>query len=254
MVIRAIRVAIRAGLLSIWTGIMLVVFIAAMGSGPIERPKQFQRRKKLCIIWARGLARIIGMRVVVQGTPPPAPFYLVSNHLSHLDAYLIMSILGCLFVVKGEAAYWPVFGYIARRVNLIFIDRQKRTDTVRVNELIEKTLNQGDSITVFAESTTSRGLEIRPFKSALLEAAVDLNFPVHYATIHYEANPGSPPASEWVCWWRMESFGKHTIRMMGYSGFTATVTFGAEPVRANDRKELAQKLWEAAMTQFKPVA
>ena len=92
-----------------------------------------------------------------------------------------------------------------------------------------------------------------PFKSALLEPAVENGCPVHYATIHYEAAEGAPPASQWVCWWDDTPFGAHVLRMLREPGYTATVTFGAEPIVAADRKTLVQDLWQAASKQFTPI-
>lgn len=210
-------------------------------------------RRTVSMLWARGIALLIGMRVTVQGTPPEPPFFIVANHVSHVDGYLLCSILGCQFIAKSEVASWPVFGFMVRQANVIFVNRKKPSDTLRVNELIGSALANGDGIAMFAESTTSRGQTIRPFKTALLEPAVRNNIPVHYATIHYATPEGAPPASAWVCWWQKEPFVKHVLRLLGYPGFTATVTFGESPIATSDRKELAQKLWDAAMAQFTPI-
>lgn len=203
--------------------------------------------------WARCVARMFGMRIKVQGEPPKPPFFLVTNHLTYMDGLTIASVVGGEFIAKSEVAHWPAIGFFARQVNAIFVDRSKRSDTVRVNGLIKEAMDRGDGVVMFAESTTSRGDTILPFKTALFAPAVDLELPVHYATIHYGAPPGLPPATAWITWWEDISFGAHFARMAKYPGFDAVLTFGAEPIAADDRKVLAESLYQACMQQFVPM-
>ncbi|MDQ1256096.1 MAG: 1-acyl-sn-glycerol-3-phosphate acyltransferase [Candidatus Hydrogenedentes bacterium] len=210
-------------------------------------------RRLLLRFWGRAVSAIMHMRLVVKGTPPSAPFFLVSNHLSHLDGVPFSAILGCTFVSKSEISNWPVIGFMTRQLGLIFVDRSKRIETVRVNEQIGQALAEGEGIIMFAESTTSKGETIMPFKSALLEPAVRNDCPVHYATLHYKATGGSPPASQWICWYDGTPFGTQLWRSFGYPSSIATVTFGAEPISAPDRKILALQLHEASIKQFEPI-
>jgi len=253
--LRAIRLIARITLVALWTGGMFVVLLVVMPLGIVSKPLLVRCRQFLFRVWGRCLAVIIGMRVTVRGRPPEPPFFMVSNHVSHVDAYLLVSLLGCTFVAKSEVASWPVVGYMVKHAGIIFVKREKRSDTLRVSERIAEALDLGEGVVMFAESTTSRGREIRPFKTALFEPAIRAKCPMHYATIHYATDDGLAPASEWVCWWdgRPYSYGRHVLRLLAQPGFAATVTFGEAPVSAPDRKILAQKLWEAAMKQFTPI-
>ena len=204
-------------------------------------------------LWARVFARIVGMRVVVHGTPPDAPFYLVSNHLTYMDIFLLVHQTGCGFVARGDMAKWPLIGTMCRSLYILFIDRTDRRDAARVNDEIARTLAQGDGITVFAESRISRGRGVAPFKSALIQPAFAMDIPVHYATIGYRTPPGQPPASRIVGWWRPEPLGLHFRRLLRCPEFTAEITFGPAPVRADDRKLLAERLHQGVVENFTPL-
>ena len=229
--------------------VRLAVWPIALVSEPLDR----RFRRGLIKLYNRGFARVVGMRVIRHGTPPKAPFYLVANHLSYMDMLVVAHQTGAVFVSRGDVADWPVIGAISKSLYVLFIDRTDKRDTVRVNRQIEDTLHKGDGIVVFAESRISCGRDVEPFKSALIQPAVANHIPVHYATLSYQTPDHCPPANEIVGWWRPESFGKHLIRLLGYSGVTATVHFGAEPIFEHDRKELARKLHQAVRKNFVPL-
>jgi len=254
-VLRLMRVTVRLLLATVWTVGLVAARVAVIPVRLVSPRLETRCRRAVVRLWGRGACAIIGMRVTIQGTPPTPPFFLVSNHLTHVDVCLMAGALGGTFVAKSEVRSWPVLGIVARCTDIIFIVREKRSDTVRVNDRIGQALERGLGIVMFAESTTSRGSEIQPFKTALFESAVRNACPVHYATIYYATDDGLPPPSEWVCWWdgREASFGAHLLRMLSKPGFRAEVTFGEAPISADDRKTLAKRVWEAATAQFTPI-
>lgn len=203
--------------------------------------------------WARVHLWIMGAQVRVVGTPPEPPFYLVANHLSYVDIFLITSQTGCGFVARGDMEKWPLVGTACKSLYILFIDRTSKRDAARVNELIALTLRLDDGITVFPESRISRGIDVEPFKSALIQPALNIGAPIHYAALSY-ATPGEAlPANEVVGWWRPEPMMYHVRRLLSQPGFEATITFGEEPISGSDRKKLCQTLHEAVRQKFKPV-
>lgn len=250
---KSVRVVARiAGLTAATLGLYLVRLVQMLLMLPFPRADRACR----CFLlkhWARLCSRILGMRVSVQGPAPKPPFFLVTNHLTYLDGLVLAGRLGCIFIAKSEIASWPVVGFLAKQVNVIFIDRQRRSDLVRVNNLIARTLAEGEGVVMFAESTTSRGTDVQPFKTALFQPAVDLQLPVHYAALSYSAPPGAPPASAWITWWTDVSFGAHLLGVMRGSRFNATLIFGEAPIFGADRKILAEQLHDAVRQRFIPV-
>lgn len=250
-----IRVVVRTLLATVWTFVLFLMLVPCTWAASAFPRAGVPARRAIVRLWGKGTLRILGVRLVLNGTAPQPPFLLVTNHVSHIDGYVIAALLGCLFVGKSEVASWPIFGVIARAAGVIFVNRAKRSDTLPVNERIGKALERGNGIAMFSEGTTSRGSVIQPFKPALFESAIQHRIPVHYATIHYQAPEGQPPASEWICWWDgfPYSFGRHLLGVLWRPGFTATVTFGPEAISAPDRKTLANRLWQASSQQFTPI-
>ena len=143
----------------------------------------------------RATATISG-RITVEGQRPPAPFFLVANHLSYVDIVLLLAELPVVFVAKQELASWPVLGYLTRLVGNIFVDRQSRRDVPRVLAEIRRRIEIGYGVVVFPEGTSSDGSSVQPMKPALFEWAAQTEYPVHCAAIRYQTRPGSPPARD----------------------------------------------------------
>ena len=229
-------------------GILCTVWTALVGL--------FSRRLKLSYwqrfyrAWAAGVTRIVGMKIEVRGERLTPPYFIVTNHLTFADVFLLASQLGCIFVAKHDLAGWPVFGSIARVGKTIFIDRSRIRDTVRVNREIVEAMDNGLSIALFAESGVSHDGVLRPFKAALLEPCARMNIPVHYASIHYESPDCCSPASEVIVWKEDASLFQHFCGVASLPWFKAVLTLGDAPISAADRKTLAASLFEAVEKQL----
>lgn len=198
--------------------------------------------------WARSVAWLFGMRITVQGTPPERPFCLVANHLSYMDAIVVMSCSPGVMVGKIEVSGMPLIGWMARQVGTIFIDRSLNRDVVRVGALMAAQLDQREGLIFFPESTTTDGTHILPFRAGLLAHAAQTGMPVHAASIRYEAPDFD--ASNVVCWGDDTPLGTHMVRLAGVRGFQATIRFSPSPVTATDRKVLASLLQERVETLY----
>lgn len=243
----------RLGLALSWILSFFAIRFLAKAFHPISKAAERRIRKFAFRVGSRGLVRITGMRVEVRGAAPEPPFFLVCNHLTFLDVFVLASQLGCVFVSRDDLARWPVFGYVVRHMNTIFINRERLRDTVRVNELLTDAMNDGFGVVVFPESQVSTEGVVLPFKPALLQPAVELGMHVHYATVHYRTPEGSPPASEIVVWHDGVSFFGHYLDVAGLPRCDAILTFGDTPIPGGDRKALAEDLHAAVRAQFVPL-
>jgi 1-acyl-sn-glycerol-3-phosphate acyltransferase len=206
------------------------------------RTRRANRVRRWCMRnWARIGVKIIGARVELEGTVPPAPCVLVSNHLGYLDILVLGSCVDTRFVSKHEVRSWPLIGWCAHAVGTIFLDRASRRDLPSVNAEIHSALEAGDRVLFFPEGTSTGGIGMLPFKSSLLEPAAASGYPVFCAAVHYATPPGEPAASQVVCWWGEMPFHGHVLRLLRLSRIRARVVFHPEPHVGEGRKELAAR-------------
>ncbi|HEY7027992.1 MAG TPA: lysophospholipid acyltransferase family protein [Gemmatimonadales bacterium] len=248
-----LRSWLRLAGLIIWSGTGCVVYLAAVClTLGIARQRRVVRRR-VFQTWARGVERILGVRVDPVGLPPEAPFLLVANHLSYLDVVILAARLEAVFVAKQEVEKWPVIGLLARLMDTIFVDRNAPRDTIRVMGRLEAAVEAEDGVVLFVEATSSPGSDVLPFRPALLEWAARHEYPVYHASLSYRTPEGSAPAHLAVCWWGDMTFGSHLVALAALPGISATIVFGEAPIQESDRRRLAEQLHQAVREHFVPV-
>ena len=203
--------------------------------------------------WAEGVAFIFNMQVEIEGKPPQAPFFLVSNHLSYMDIIPLYLSLRCTFVAKKAVRSWPVLGYMVNAVGVIFVDRKRKTDVKRVNEELSRSMNMYQGLIFFPEATSSGGEEILPFHASLLQFPADEQIPVHTASISYATAKEDPPARDSVCFFgARHGFLEHLMILSQTKKIYCKIKFGTKTEQSSDRKELALKLRENIQEYFEP--
>ncbi len=217
-------------------------------------PRRRARWRHLCFRrWSRALLAVMGARVASRGTPPEAPFLLVTNHLSYIDVLVLASRVDGTFIAKSEVAGWPLIGALCRSVGTLFVDRGLRRDLPRAIAAIDRTLAAGQGVVLFPEGTSTRGEKVTRFHPSLLEVAARAHTPVSYASLGYATAAGVAPAEMAVCWWGDMELAGHLWALLALPGFDATVAFGDERIEDGDRKRLAVKLQRAVADIFTPV-
>jgi len=128
--------------------------------------------------WARLFLWVAGARVTVRYDAPlekGRSYVFVSNHTSNLDAPAILSVIDhpLRFIAKKELSRIPVFGWAARRMGHVFIDRKDSSRATKaIRGRIERGLT-GAGLFFFAEGTRSTTDELLPFKKGAAIAALD---------------------------------------------------------------------------------
>ncbi|MEM9223602.1 MAG: lysophospholipid acyltransferase family protein [Pseudomonadota bacterium] len=129
-------------------------------------------QRRLPLLWHRAAIRIVGIRVHVHGeVARTRPLLLIANHVSWLDISVLGSVMELSFISKAEVAQWPVFGLFAKLQRSVFVNRERRTKTSEVASEIAERLAGGEVLVLFGEGTSSNGIHVLPFRTALVGGA-----------------------------------------------------------------------------------
>jgi 1-acyl-sn-glycerol-3-phosphate acyltransferase len=148
----------------------LACFIAASG--------ETQFSEKVLRVWSRVWLAVVGARVRFHQHPAidkTKSYVYVSNHTSILDVPAILAVADhpLRFIAKKELQRVPVFGWAARRMGHVFIDRRdSRGAALAIKKRISRGL-QGVGLFFFAEGTRSTTEEMLPFKKGAAIAAIE---------------------------------------------------------------------------------
>jgi 1-acyl-sn-glycerol-3-phosphate acyltransferase len=196
--------------------------------------------------WSRQMLTIIGVELVVQGTPPAhGPLLMVCNHISWLDILVLNAAHPSRFVSKADVKGWPLLGSLITGAGTLYIERESRRDAMRVVHHMAERLRAGDILTVFPEGTTGDGRELLPFHANLLQAAIAADAPVLPLALGFvdSIRGGRHDAPVFI--------GDTTLVASIWStlcadGVQAQVRYGeSEPPRGRDRRTWAHDLRSA---------
>lgn len=129
--------------------------------------------------WARRLLAAAGVKVSVHGEVPAFPCLLLANHRSYLDPILVLRDVYAYPVAKAELARWPVIGRGARQAGIIYLQRERASSgAAALKAIADVILQEGFSVILFPEGTTSAHNGVLPMKKGAFRAAVRWNLPV----------------------------------------------------------------------------
>jgi 1-acyl-sn-glycerol-3-phosphate acyltransferase len=152
------------------------------------------RRRRLVGWWSAKVMRIVGVATRIEGEPPgvaESGAMIAANHVSWLDIFALSGVRPTRFIAKSEIRDWPIAGWIAEHAGTIFIRRERRRDTARINQQVAAALTQGDCVGLFPEGATTEGDQLLKFHSSLFEPALANRAHVHPCAIRYENADGS---------------------------------------------------------------
>ena len=121
---------------------------------------------------------LAGTRIEVlgkEGLADSRNTVIVANHISHLDAPVLLQALGVDFkaVAKKEVFKLPVLGAVLRLAGFIEVDRGDRAQATRAIARAVEALKGGDCFLIFPEGTRSRTGDLGPFKKGGFVVAMD---------------------------------------------------------------------------------
>lgn len=127
------------------------------------------------------MTELYGLDIATEGLPADGFFrgadangkgrVFVSNHRSALDILATLKHFEGKHVSRADLAGWPIIGLVARRIRILFVDRENRRSAAAVMKQMIDYVDKGIGVIIFPEGTTYDGDEVRPFKPGAFTVA-----------------------------------------------------------------------------------
>ena len=196
-------------------------------------------------MWAGEMLQIVGIELVVNGTPPAeGPVLLVANHISWLDILVMHASRHCRFVSKADIKKWPFVSTMAGGAGTMYLERESRRDAHRVVVQMADRLRAGDVLAVFPEGTTGDGITLRPFHANLIQAAIEASAPVQPVALKF-IDAASGETSFAPSYVDDETLVGSIWRTLTAPRLVAVVTFGS----AHSHQGRNRRLWAQALRE-----
>jgi 1-acyl-sn-glycerol-3-phosphate acyltransferase len=193
--------------------------------------------------WSKRLLVLFGIELKInnQSIVPDTPYLLASNHISWMDIHAINAFKPIRFVAKSEVEGWPIFGWMAKQLGTVFIQRGNSRHAIEVVSNMTKALKK-ESICIFPEGTSTDGFAVRPFKANLFESAVISHVPVYSLAIQY-FDKKTELRTETTAFIGDMGLLESMAKILKHRNIRVELTFfppsGGSPEFSNDRKWLA---------------
>lgn len=176
--------------------------------------------------WARGMVRILNLKLQIEGPRPPEETVLyICNHRSSLDPLILLSDIKAYPVSRHEVKNWPLVGKGGEKTGIIFVDKTNRESRARVKEALLREMQTGKSILIFPEGRTNIKLTTTTFQKGSFEQAAAGGFPVIPVTMEYRYKTDY--------WDHTDNFTTHFIKSFGKRETPIKIIY-AEPIRSDN--------------------
>lgn len=242
------RKIVRIFLLLIWFPVMLAkALVLHIGKKPDER---IALGAELAGEWARGILRILNIRIFRHGEfPEEKGILLVSNHQSYVDILVHASLTGIRFAPKKEIRKWFLLGPYIELSHPVWIDRKSPAKSRATLNEFERTLNLGVPLIVYPEGTTTDGKHgLLPFKSTPFEAVLKDHKPLlPLITIYHVPEGEMNPA-----WYGDQTLLPHVWTLLGIREIRVDI-YSCGLLHPHDmgRKELAVQVRERMLKVYR---
>ncbi|MGE0526572.1 MAG: lysophospholipid acyltransferase family protein [Bdellovibrionales bacterium] len=245
--------------------LMIVAFLFTMsvvwGVVRRDRWKRIHRANRILTRFCRFGLWLLKVRVSpigIENAPTGRNALYVGNHLSYLDVLVISSRVSVCFVTSKEIKSTPVLGQICQMAGCLFVERRNRMNIHNEVKEIAEGLQQGLSVAIFPEATSTNGEQILRFRRPLYVAAIDALTPVVPFCLNYRRVGGSPinrTSRDNVFWYGDMPFVPHLWALCRSGGVEVDLHFlAAVPISPEvDAALLAERTQGQVESVFQPV-
>lgn len=199
--------------------------------------------------WAKITLLIYSIKIKKLGVSSKEPAIITTNHISYWDILTVSASYKTFFVSKASVKNWPLIGWGAQFVRTVFIEREKAVSAVEVlNRKAVSLLNNGDSVVMFAEGTTSIN-PCLPFKSGAFHMSIKTNKPIKPIAIYYSR-------MDYIRWIDNDSFVPHLLKMTKAPQITCYIyemphMYPKDYKSVSEMKEACQKMVQEKIDYIK---
>lgn len=183
--------------------------------------------------WLSHVPSRLGIELKLKGIPHHDTCLFVANHIGYIDPFAVLMHVNASVVAKAEILRWPFVGFASYLVGTIFVDRDVKDSRFRAADMIRKSLEEGTSVLVFPEGTTTNGNKILPFRPRAFLAAHLAGVPVQPVALFYDRAE--------VAFIGSHTFLPHFIKLFKLKKIKGTVVFG--PLLTGDNTHEEAKNW-----------
>ena len=162
-----------AALLSVWAVFFVCVILVHLWISMLGLPNRWQIISRLNHSIAFLIRIILNIKVTVVGDVGQVErggYLIISNHLSYVDGFVLISIFPMVFITYGEVKKWPVIGQWTTLIGTIFINRERKNQVSLLVLEISRKLKEKTNILLFPEGDSTNGERMLPFQTAPLAA------------------------------------------------------------------------------------
>jgi len=235
-----LRCLIKLLLVVTWLFLTLILLI-------ILKPLKISLYKSLPRYFHIGFLKVLNIKVNLIGNiRKEKPGLLVSNHASWIDISILSSLTNISFIAKSEVSKWPLFGFLARLQDTIFVERRAMKAAKQKVE-INNVLLKGKRLVLFPEGTSSDGNRVLKFKSSLFSVAENKqNYLIQAVTICYKGVNGLPMSRSerpFIAWWGNMGLINHLWNILKLNNVDILVIAHQPLENVFDRKTISKLAW-----------
>ena len=213
------------------TRLVLILFLVSLHGFLVAILPQNSHALRARIIqsFGRTLTWALGIKVHRKGQGASQRAILISNHRSYADIPVLCGLNPVVFLAKAEVANWPVLGWAARKARTVFVDRNDPQSREKSRRALRTRLEEGFSVLVFSEGTTTARGTLKPLKPGMFHEASTAQLPIQLVYIEFSQEEDS--------WIGDEPVSKHFFERFSQWRTHVTVEFNDTLLTADLHQE-----------------
>ncbi len=214
-----------------------------------DKKTRLERISKNTALFSPILLKIMGISYKVNDHSPgkglTGKTLVAANHLSYVDVFVLAAVRPMLFISSVELSGTLLVGHISRMGGTVFVERRKYRNLRGEIKSIASVLNQGFTVVLFPEATTSDGTALLPFRPSLFEAAIISQADITPVCIRYLKINGRPlnmRTKDHIVFHGGVRLIPHMIRLFSHHDIEVEINVLEKiPVSGRSRKDLVRK-------------